>query len=99
MLKIKFRGEALPEKILLEGKVKEVKSYIPKPNQCYSCLKSAISVVNVEIVYHDVINVDQPSMVPEEYGGSNQRNASNAEQNIIHAMRSVYIMHITLKLE
>ena len=39
ILKIKFRGDKLPNTINLEGLVKEVRPYIPKPAQCYKCLK------------------------------------------------------------
>ena len=38
ILKIKFKGDKLPEKIYLEGRVKEVRPFIPKPAQCYACL-------------------------------------------------------------
>ena len=39
ILKIKFAGEKLPNKIYLEGTVKEVRPHVPRPNQCYKCLK------------------------------------------------------------
>ena len=39
ILKMKFQGDKLPEKIFIEGRVKEVRPFIPKPAQCYSCLK------------------------------------------------------------
>ena len=39
ILKIKFNGEKLPTTINIEGRVKEVRPFIPKPAQCYACLK------------------------------------------------------------
>ena len=39
ILKIKFKGETLPNKVVFEGTNKEVRPYVPRPNQCYTCLK------------------------------------------------------------
>ena len=38
ILKIKFKGEEMPEKIYIEGRVKEVRPFIPRPVQCHGCL-------------------------------------------------------------
>ena len=38
ILKIKFKGEELPGKIYIEGRVKEVRPFIPRPAQCHNCL-------------------------------------------------------------
>ena len=37
--KIKFKGNELPEKMFMGGRRRDVKPYIPKPNQCHKCSK------------------------------------------------------------
>ena len=39
ILRIKFSGDRLPDKIYLEGTVKEVRPHLPRPTQCYKCLE------------------------------------------------------------
>ena len=39
ILRIKFSGDRLPEKIYLEGTIKEVRPHLPRPTQCYKCLE------------------------------------------------------------
>ena len=39
ILRIKFKGERLPAKVVLEGTNKEVRPFLPRPTQCYKCLK------------------------------------------------------------